>query len=158
VRRLPLKGGGWSYWFDVHNIYMKAGCPLQREGLGTDYAKAVERAETVLLPMFDEWRTGRSKVATSVDSVAVNTSQIAASGTLDWVFAEYRADRRFTKLGARTKRNHEFGFRMVGGYVLKDGRRLGTLKRDRHIRHVRGRALPAEGARERGPYPPQEDG
>jgi hypothetical protein len=89
VRRLPLKGGGWSYWFDVHNIYIKAGCPLQREGLGTDYAKAVERAETVLLPMFDEWRTGR-EVATSGASVAVNTSQIAAYGTLDWVFAEYR--------------------------------------------------------------------
>src|SRR5262245_45915180 len=53
---------------------------------------------------------------------------IAASGSLDWVFAEYRADRRFTKLDARTKRNHEVGFRMVGGYVLKDGRRLGTLK------------------------------
>jgi hypothetical protein len=127
VRRLPLKGGGWSYWFDVHNIYIKAGCPLRREGLGTDYARAVERAETVLLPMFDEWRTGR-KVATSGASVAVNTSQIAASGTLDWVFAEYRADRRFTKLGARTKRNHEVGFRMVGGYVLKDGRGLGMLK------------------------------
>jgi hypothetical protein len=52
----------------------------------------------------------------------------AAPDTLDWVFAEYRADRRYTKLEARTKRNHEVGFRMVGGYVLKDGRRLGTLK------------------------------
>jgi hypothetical protein len=46
VWRLPLKGKGWSYRFDVHNIYIKAGCPLQREGLGTDYARAVERAET----------------------------------------------------------------------------------------------------------------
>jgi hypothetical protein len=49
-------------------------------------------------------------------------------GTLAWVFAEYRADRRYTKLDARTKRNHEVGFRIVGGYVLKDGRRLGTLR------------------------------
>ena len=48
-------------------------------------------------------------------------------GTLDWVFAEYRADRRYTKLDARTKRNHEVGFRLVGGYVMKDRRRLGTV-------------------------------
>ena len=95
--------------------------------LGTDYMKAVERAETVLLPAFDEWRIGLN-AATLGASAAANISPIAASGSLDWVFAEYRADRRFTKLDARTKRNHEVGFRMVGGYVLKDGRRLGTLK------------------------------
>src|SRR5262249_1109166 len=47
--------------------------------------------------------------------------------TLDWVFAEYRADRRYTRLDVRTKRNHEVGFRLVGGYVMKDGRRLGTM-------------------------------
>ena len=50
---------------------------------------------------------------------------VAAVGTLDWVFAEYRADRRFMKLDAKTRRNHEAGFRLVGSYVLKDGRRLG---------------------------------
>ena len=43
------------------------------------------------------------------------------------MFAEYRADRRFTKLDVRTRRNHEVGFRLVGGYVMKDGRRLGTV-------------------------------
>jgi hypothetical protein len=66
---------------------------------------------------------------------AIGTSPSAVPGTLDWplsknewVFAEYRADRRYTKVDARTKRNREVGFRMVGGYVLKDGRRLGTLK------------------------------
>jgi hypothetical protein len=44
------------------------------------------------------------------------------------VFAEYRADRRFTKLDPKTKRNHEVGFRLVGGYALKDGRRLGEAR------------------------------
>jgi hypothetical protein len=38
------------------------------------------------------------------------------------VFAEHRADKRYTKLDAKTKRNHEVGFKLVGGYVLKDGR------------------------------------
>lgn len=41
------------------------------------------------------------------------------------MFAQYRADRRYTALDARTKRNHESGFRLVGHYQLKDGKRLG---------------------------------
>jgi hypothetical protein len=49
-------------------------------------------------------------------------------GTLDWVFAEYRGDRRYTKLDPKSKRNHEVGFALVGGYVLKDGRRLGQAR------------------------------
>jgi hypothetical protein len=53
---------------------------------------------------------------------------VAAPGTLDWIFAEYRADRRFTKLDARTKRNHEVGFRLVGGHILRDGRMLGKVR------------------------------
>jgi hypothetical protein len=119
VRRKPLKKGGWGYFFDTPNIFLKAGCPVRREALGADYAKAVQRAETILLPALDEWRgAGKSS----------DTPAIAAPGTLDWVFAEYRADRRFSKLDARTKRNHEVGFRMVGGYVLKDGRKLGTVR------------------------------
>jgi hypothetical protein len=55
----------------------KAGCPLRNEPLGTDYAKAVERAETVLLPAFDSWRTGGKS-----DAVPA----AAAFGTLDWGF------------------------------------------------------------------------
>ena len=49
-------------------------------------------------------------------------------GTLDWVFAEYRADRRYTKLDPKSKRNHEVGFKLVGGYVLKNGKRLGEKR------------------------------
>ena len=49
----------------------------------------------------------------------------AKAGTLDWLFAQYRGDRRFTKLDDKTRRTHELGFRLVGGYTLKDGRRLG---------------------------------
>jgi len=121
VRRKPLKTGGWGYFFDIPASWIRAGCLVQREALGTDYAKAVEHAETVLLPALDAWRTGDKSSAPEMPA-------IAAPGTLDWVFAEYRADRRFTKLDARTKRNHEVGFRMVGGHILKDGRRLGNVR------------------------------
>jgi hypothetical protein len=44
------------------------------------------------------------------------------------MFTEYRTDRRYTKLDGKTKRNHENGFKLVGGHVLKDGRRLGQVR------------------------------
>jgi hypothetical protein len=118
VRRKPLKGG-WGYFFDVPTWARAAGCTVENEPLGTDYEAAVKRAEMVLLPAFDSWRSGGA-----TDSKATD---VAKPVTLDWVFAEYRADRRFTKLDMRTRRNHEVGFRLVGGYVMKDGRRLGMM-------------------------------
>jgi hypothetical protein len=118
VLRKPVKGG-WAHFFNVPMWARKAGCPVRNEPLGTDHAKAVERAETILLPAFDAWRTGDK---------SDTTPATAAFGTLDWIFAEYRADRRYTKLDTRTKRNHEVGFRLVGGHVLKDGRRLGSVR------------------------------
>jgi len=119
TERKPLKGGGWGYFFHAPSWARKAGCPLQNEPLGTDYETAVARAETILLPAFDAWRTGGTS-----DKVPT----VAAPGTLDWVFAEYRSDRRYTKLDPKTRRNHENGFKLVGGHVLKDGRRLGQVR------------------------------
>jgi hypothetical protein len=97
----------------------KAGCPIKNEPLGSDYDGAVRRAEEVLLKAFDSWRTGGA-----TDLVPVGPTV----GTLDWLFSEYRADRRYTRLDVRTRRNHEVGFRLVGGYVLKDGGRLGDVR------------------------------
>jgi hypothetical protein len=114
--RKPLKDGSWGYFFNVAGWARKAGCPVGNEPLGTDYEIAVQRAETVLLPAFDAWRTG---------GAADEQPSIAAFGTLDWLFAQYRDDQRFAKLDAKTRRNHEVGFRLVGDYMLKDGRRLG---------------------------------
>jgi hypothetical protein len=119
VIRKALKRG-WGHFFNVPTWARKAGCPVKNEALGTDYESAIHRAETVLLPAFDSWRS-RGASDTSA-------SAVAAPGTLDWVFAEYRADRRFTRLDPMTKRNHEVGFALVGGYVLKDGRRLGQAR------------------------------
>lgn len=111
---------GWAYFFHVTSRDKKAGCPLDNEALGLDYDAAVKRAETILLPAFDAWRSG--------DRQTAQPSAIAAVGTLDWMFAEYRADRRYTKLDPGSKRNHENGFKLVGGYLLKDGTRLGARR------------------------------
>jgi hypothetical protein len=86
----PLKAGGWGYFFHVPSWAKKAGCPVQNAPLGADYDAGVERTEKMLLPAFDEWRT---------DAAASGSSPtVAAFVTLDWMFAEYRSDRRYTKL------------------------------------------------------------
>lgn len=120
VERKPLKGGAWGYFFHAPSWARKAGCTVHSERLGTDYSAAVSRAETVLLPAFNSWRTGGADVDKPLAGPQL--------GTLDWVFAEYRADRRYTKLDPKSKRNHEVGFKLVGGYVLKDGKRLGEKR------------------------------
>ena len=82
VLRKPSKAGGWAFFFNPPMWARAAGCPVKVEALGTDYRAAVLRAETILLPQLDVWRDGEDAAAT-------------IGRTLDWVFAEYRADRRF---------------------------------------------------------------
>lgn len=61
VTREPF-GDGWRYYFVVPAKARQAGCPVQSQGLGTDFEKAIIRAEDVLLPAFDVWNSSRSKV------------------------------------------------------------------------------------------------
>ena len=119
VERKPTAAGR-AYFFHVPTWAKRAGCTFHSEALGLDYSAAVKRAEEILLPAFDAWRSGDTKTAAA--------PAVAKPETLDWVFAEYRADRRYTKLDAGTRRNHETGFKMVGGHILKDGTRLGTRR------------------------------
>jgi hypothetical protein len=118
VLRKPLRGA-WGYFFNVPTWARKAGCPVKNEPLGRDYDAAVRRAETVLLPAFDSWLSG---------GASDELPKIAAVGTLDWLFGDYRVDRRFTKLDPKTRRIHESGMRLVGEHILKDGRRLGSVR------------------------------
>jgi len=125
VRRKLLKSG-WGYFFEIPT-WARKDCPIKSERLGTDYNAAVRRAEDVLLPAFDSWLSGGADANKKIGAVAV-TPKIAAPSTLDWLFAEYRTDRRFTKLDPKTRRLHESGMHMVGNHILKDGRRLGCVR------------------------------
>ncbi len=120
VLRKPLRGGAHGYFFNVPVWARKAGCPVKNEALGTDYEAAVQRAETVLLKAFDSWRAGGTSDAPP--------EQPGRSSTLDWLFADYKSDCRYTKLDPAIKRNHEVGFRMVGDHIMQDGRRLGAMR------------------------------
>ena len=96
------------------------------EPLGTDYDRAVLRAEKILLPAFDRWRTGGE------DGNFVGIGVVV--GTLDWMFHEYRQTwsqktaKRLQPLSPGQCRVHETGIKMICEYILLDGRRLGTRR------------------------------
>lgn len=126
TRRMPLAGGRWGYYFTPPTWALKpcenddrGPCPVSNEALGNDYEKAVSRVESVLLPLFDSWRTR---------GLADLGPRGPQRGTLDWLFGVYRQDDKFGRLGRKVRILHEAGFGLVGDYILKDGRRLGDVR------------------------------
>jgi hypothetical protein len=121
----PLKRGGWGYFFNVPTWARKKGCPMQNEPLGTDYDLAVQRAERILLPAFDSWRTGGEDAKPALGVVV---------GTLDWMFHQYRQTwphptaKRLRGLSPGQCRVHETGIKLLCEYKLKDSTRLGARR------------------------------
>ena len=101
-----------GYFFDLPTCAREAECPVKSGRFGTDYP--VKRAECVLLPAFDSWRSGSKLDATQ-------PSERLAGFSLDTAPTDTSPD--WTR-----ERNHDVGFRMVGGHILKDGRRLGSVR------------------------------
>jgi hypothetical protein len=118
VIRLWSKRRGWTYYWNLPASVRRDDCPVANETLGADYEAAVKRAETVLLPAFDAWRGG---------DVPVKPDAPAKQGTLDWLFAQYRADRKFKKLPTGSRRDKEGHLRLVGGHMLNSGRQFSTV-------------------------------
>lgn len=125
TRRKWLKGSqSWGYYFEPPTWARaasrdRAECPVGAEELGLEYEAAVRRVETVLLPAFDTWR---------VRGVCEPVKGKAPFGTLDWLFAAYRDTDKFRRLDKGTRALHEAGFNLVGRYILKDGRKLGSIR------------------------------
>lgn len=118
VRRKWLRSGVWAYFFEVPTWARKQGCESANEALGTDYAAAVARAENVLLPAFDSWRT-----AGASDLVPKGP----APASFDWMVTEFKASPKFAKLSPRTRRDHDRLLSLVSEVTLKDGRQFGTV-------------------------------
>jgi hypothetical protein len=128
TRRKFLRGTQqWAYYFEVPTWARKpkqdaprGPCPVQSEEFGIDYAAAVMRVEKVLLPQFESWRTR------GIFDPVPETS--APEGTLRWMFVVYKATDAFKTLDRKTRKLHQDGFDLVGSYLLKDGRELGSIK------------------------------
>jgi hypothetical protein len=121
---MPLASGRWGYYFKPPTWALKpkaegdrGPCLVPVEALSTDYDTAVKRAELVLLPSFEAWRTRGAGDLLPAKGVQ--------RGSLDRLFAIYRETNRYKALGRKVKRLHEQGFRLVGDHVRKSGRRFG---------------------------------
>lgn len=116
MRRKPLKSGCWAYFFEPPTRAREAGCPVEAEALGGDYATAVKRAEEVLLPALDSWRTrGLSDLVPSGPLL----------GSFDWLVNVFKNHQAWKDIDHKTQRLYDQGLALFADYRLKDGGRAG---------------------------------
>jgi hypothetical protein len=119
----PLAGGRMAFYFNIPTRYRKVGCPIVNEPLGSDYNVACGgdgsggRA-AALNALFDEWLRAKA---------GEPTASIARYGTVDWLFREYKASKRYReRVSARTRPDYERTMHLVTDMVTKRGDRVGT--------------------------------
>lgn len=118
----PLASGATGFYFTVPTRYRKMGCIIPNEPLGSDYAIACGpdgkggRA-AALNALFDEW--WKFKNGEPVQS-------IARHGTVDWLFREYKASKRYCeRVSERTRPDYERLMQLVFNLPTKRGDRVG---------------------------------
>jgi hypothetical protein len=126
-----LASGATAFYFNVPTLYRKLGCTIANEPLGSDYAVACgENGEggraAGLNALFDEWNTKRK-------GGQVSTGRLAAYGTVDWLFREYRLSKAYLeKVAPRSRPDYERTILLIADIVTKKGDRIG----DRPIRAI----------------------
>jgi hypothetical protein len=116
-RRKPLKNGRWAYFFEPPSWARKQDCPLKAEPLGEDYAAAVERAEHMLLPAFDSWRSG---------GLTDMVPGCQVPGSFDWLVGIFKTHQKWREIDHKTQRLYEQGLALFANHKLKDGTRAGS--------------------------------
>ena len=116
-RRKPLKNGRWAYFFEPPSWAREQDCPLRAEPLGEDYAAAVERAEHMLLPAFDSWRSG---------GLTDMVPACPVPGPFDWLVSIFKAHQKWKEIDHKTQRLYEQGLALFANHELKDGTRAGS--------------------------------
>ncbi len=120
-----------AFYFNVPTLYRKLGCKISNEPLGTDYTVACgEDGEGgragALNAQFDEWNTKRK-------GGHVSTGRLAAYGTVDWLFREYKQSKAYLeKVAPRSRPDYERTILLIADIVTKKGDRIG----DRRIRAI----------------------
>jgi len=127
-----LTGGATAFYFNVPTLYRKLGCTIANEPLGTDYVTACgEIGEggraAGLNDLFDEWNLRRK-------GGQITGGRIAAYGTVDWLFREYRQCKAYLeKVSARSRPDYERTMLLITDIVTRKGDRIG----DRTIKAIR---------------------
>lgn len=117
MRSKRLKSGVVGYYWDIPSWAKKAGCSLQPEALGSDYAVAKSRCDTLLNPQFDAWRLR--------DTGAQATKAIP--GSFDWMVSIYKASPKYADKSKKYRSDIDDLLSIVSDHQLKDGRRFGVL-------------------------------
>ena len=112
----PL-AGGIRYFWNAPTWARKRSCPIKSEALGIDYAAAKARCDDYLNPLFNSWLTGG-------DSDAKRRAPV---GSFDWLVADYKSNKKYTKRPPRTRSSYDRALEDVAGFTLMDGRRFGVL-------------------------------
>lgn len=126
-----LASGATAFCFNIPTLYRKLGCIIPNEPLGKDYASAGGddgdggRAGA-LNALFDEWNAKRK-------DNQVSTGGLAAYGTVDWLFREYKLSKAYPeKVALRSRPDYERTIFLVTDIVTKKGDRIG----DRRIKAI----------------------
>jgi len=126
-----LATGAIAFYFNVPTVYRRLGCPIPNEPLGTDYVVACGEdgqggRAAILNTLIDEW-TARRKGA------QVITGRIAAYGTVDWLFREYKQSKAYLeKVSPRSRPDYERTMLLITDLVTRKGDRIG----ERRIRAI----------------------
>ena len=117
-----LANGATAFYFNVPTRYRKEGCAIANEPLGNNYVEACGSdgnggRAAMLNGHFDDWlRTKNGEPAES----------IARYGTVDWLFREYKASKRYEKrVSTRTRPDYERLMHLVCDLVTKRGDTVG---------------------------------
>jgi len=118
----PLASGATGFYFTIPTRYREMGCSIPNEPLGSDYTVACgpdgEGGRAAALNgLFDEW--WKAKNGEPVES-------IARYGTVDWLFREYKASKRYReRVSTRTRPDYERLMQLVINLPTKRGDRVG---------------------------------
>src|SRR5687768_11314201 len=112
-----LKGGAVAYYWDVPTWAKRAGCTLHGEALGTDYAQAKNRCDTLLNPQFDAWRLRDGDF----------NGGKTIFGSFDWMVGVYKASPQYSGNSRKYRKDVDALLSLVSNHKLKDGRTFGLL-------------------------------
>lgn len=112
-----MKSGQCGYYFEPPTWARQEGCPVHAEALGRDPALAVDRAENILLPAFDSWRSNGL-----TDMVVASP----VSGTFDWLVSVFKAHQKWAEIDFKTQRLYRQGLALFASHELSDGSRAGS--------------------------------
>jgi hypothetical protein len=108
---------GLRYYWNAPTWARKKDCPIKSEALGNDYSAAKARCDGHLNPLLKSWRTGG----------ASDIKRHTAVGSFDWLVADYKSSKKYTKRPPRTRDSYDRALEDVAAFRLTDGRRFGEL-------------------------------